>query len=52
MKFEAKPKLNGCKKRLFPTIQEALKYLEEQTGYQMAADDWKLIGKLNILKEA
>ena len=50
--FLAKPQFNGLKQKTFATKKEAVKYLEEITGYEMKVDkktgvyDWELVGKL------
>jgi len=50
--FLAKPQFNGLKQKTFKTKEDAVKYLEEITGYEMKLDkktgqtDWELVGKL------
>lgn len=50
--FLAKPQFNGLKQKMFKTKEDAVKYLEEITGYEMKLDkktgqtDWELVGKL------
>jgi hypothetical protein len=58
--FIATPQFNGVGRKEFATMKEAVKYLEETTGYEMNFDypkgvkkvfenrvyDWELIGKL------
>ena len=49
--FVAKPSIfnmNGSQS--FSTIEEAKKFLDEATGYQMKAVDWSMIGKLLLRK--
>ena len=50
--FLAKPQYNGLYQKTFATKAEAVKYLNEITGYEMKIDkktgvcDWEMIGKL------
>ena len=54
--FLAKPQFNGLKQKMFETKADAVKYLEEITGYEMKIDkktgvyDWELVGKLVEVK--
>jgi len=62
MKFIAKPYLNKNKDmKEFSDIKEAVKYLEEVTGFKMGSEvtnrktkertyDWELVGKLIRVK--
>lgn len=60
-KFLAKPKLNNMThSKVFGTMNEAIKYLEDYTGHKMdyvkdsktkeRIYDWELIGKLQRIK--
>ena len=50
--YLAKPQFNGLYQKTFETKKDAVKYLEEITGYEMKIDkktgvyDWELVGKL------
>ena len=58
--FIAMPKFNGCDKKTFDKLADAVAYLEEFTGYEMSFEypkgvkklpenriyDWELVGKL------
>ena len=47
MNYLARPcALNNNREKNFDNIKDALKYLEESTGYRLGAEDWKEIGKL------
>ena len=54
--FLAKPQYNGLYQKTFATKKEAVKYLNEITGYEMKTDpktkisDWELVGKLVEVK--
>lgn len=55
--YEANPTLNGRYRKTFDTKEEAIKYLQKVTGYEMKTDkktginDWELVGKLYAMYE-
>ena len=64
MKFIAKPRVaNSIDQKVFDDVNEAVKYLEEKTGYSMGYQkktkkgkisiihDWEIIGKLIRVEE-
>ena len=61
MQFLAKPNLNNTTgQKVFDTLTEAVKYLEDKTGHKMdfvvdrktkeRTYDWEIIGKLKRIK--
>tara|TARA_R100000541_G_scaffold31667_2_gene40477 strand:+ start:496 stop:645 length:150 start_codon:yes stop_codon:yes gene_type:complete len=45
--YQAKPNLNNNRGlQTFETAEEAVKYLNDITGFAMAEQDWKIINKL------